>query len=196
MISQLDDLKGELLRLTQHARTLIAPFSEVELAASLPEGGWSVGQCFTHLDTVGRSYLKKLSEAVDNAHTRGLRGSEPYWMSPIGRWFVHLQEPPVRLKIGAPAAFAPSDLAPTEAFARYLDMHDNFAEVMTRAKGLPLSRITITSETRLRLSVFTAFHATLAHERRHLWQIERILSSVDLLRKPIAPNRDGINEHK
>jgi DinB superfamily len=176
MSSQIDELKAELARLTRHAQTLIAPLDEAQLSATPPGGGWSVGQCFAHLNTVGRSYTDKLERAVNDARRRGLSGTEPYRIGIFGRFFVRSQEPPVRRKIGAPIAFMPNDLTPIEAFTRYLEMHANLADVMTRAEGLPLNQIKITS-TRLRLNVFETFHATLAHERRHLWQVESILTS-------------------
>jgi DinB superfamily len=178
MASQLNELKAELARLTQHAQALVAPLDEVQLAATPLGGGWSVGQCFAHLDTVGRLYTDKLERAVHDAHKRGLSGTEPYRMGILGRLFVRSQEPPVRRKIGAPTAFLPSDLTPLEAFARYLDMHLNLADVMTQAEGLPLNRMKITSA-RLRLNVFETFHATLAHERRHLWQVESIAATLE-----------------
>ena len=180
MSSQIDELKAELARLTRHAQALIAPLDEVQLAAVPPEGGWSVGQCFAHLETVGRCYTDKLERAVDDAHRRGLSGNGPYRMGIFGRFFVRSQEPPVRRKIGAPTAFMPSDLKPLDAFRRYLEMHVNLADVMTRAEGLPLNRMKITSA-RLRLNVFETFHATLAHERRHLWQVESIIISFQNL---------------
>jgi DinB superfamily len=177
MSSQIDELKAELARLTRHAQTLIAPLDEVQLAATPPDGGWSIGQCFEHLDTVGRSYTEQLKRAVDDAHRRGWSGGEPYRMGFFGRFVVQSQEPPVRRKIGAPKAFVPSDLTPPEAFARYLEMHADLADVMTRSEGLPLTRMKITSA-RMRLNVFEAFHGTLAHERRHLWQVESIVPSL------------------
>ncbi len=183
MPSQLDDLKAELTRLTQRAQALIAPLDDAQLAASPPSGGWSIGQCFTHLDKVGRLYTEKLSQAVDGARARGLSGKEPYRMGLLGRLFVRSQEPPVRRKIGAPAAFVPGDLTPHEAFARYAEMHTILADVMTRAEGLPLDRMKITSA-RLRLNVFETFHSTLAHERRHLWQVEQISNALSNTPEP------------
>ncbi len=177
MSSQIEELKVELARLTQHAQALISSLDEVQLTAMQPGGGWSVGQCFAHLGIVGRLYTDKLERAVDDAHKRGLSGTEPYRMGFFGRFFVRSQEPPVRRKIGAPTAFMPSDLTPVEVFARYLEMHGNLEDVMTRAEGLPLNRMKIISA-RLRLNVFETFHATLAHERRHFWQVESIVTSL------------------
>jgi DinB superfamily len=176
MSTQINELKAELSRLTQQAKAVIAPFDEVQLAATPPEGGWSIGQCFAHLDTVGRSYTDQIKRAVDDAHQRGWSGGEPYRMGFFGRFVVQSQEPPVRRKIGAPKAFLPSDLTPLEAFAHYLEMHTDLADVLTRSEGLPLTRMKITSA-RMRLNVFEAFHGTLAHERRHLWQAESIATA-------------------
>lgn len=187
MSSQLADLKTELTRLTRQAEALVAPLSEAQMAASPPFGGWSVGQCFAHLDTVGRLYTAKLTQAVDNARAHEQSVTGPYRMGLLGRWFVRSQEPPVRLKTGAPGAFLPGDLPPREAFARYVAMHHTLEGVMARAEGLPLGQMKITSA-RLRLNAFEVFHATLAHERRHLWQAERIVAAL--------PNTPGTGDSR
>lgn len=177
MSPELVELEAELTRLTQQAKALTASLSETQLAASPPDGGWSVGECFIHLDKVGRNYADKIERAIDDAHTRGLSGKGPYRLGLMGWVFVRSQEPPVRVKIAAPKVFVPSDLAPLEGFTRYVDMHDILTGLVVRAEGLPLNRITITSS-RLRLNLFETFHAFMAHERRHLWQAERIREAL------------------
>jgi DinB superfamily len=63
-----------------------------------------------------------------------------------------------------------------EVLPAFLACQDEVLQVIAAAKGLPLDRMKITSpfDHRVRYSVWSSFCANAAHQRRHLWQAERV----------------------
>lgn len=62
----------------------------------------------------------------------------------------------------------------------FLALQDELAEHVNEAEGIDLRRLRLSSPAipLLRISLGAWFEATLAHERRHLSQARRVLSTV------------------
>ncbi|CAA9587934.1 MAG: hypothetical protein AVDCRST_MAG86-3954 [uncultured Truepera sp.] len=174
--SQLQELTEQVEAIGSNARALLSGLTDAQLWQRPPAGGWSVGECLAHLNTAGRLYLEKLDPALTEARAEGVTGQGPFRVGFIGSFFARSQEPPVRLKLRAPRAFAPGSGPQAGVTEAFYALQDALRSLIERADGLDLGCITVSSPVTnlLRFNVFEAMSVVLAHERRHLWQAARV----------------------
>lgn len=183
--AELEDVRRQIGDIKVEAGALLRGVPGAQLWQPPPEGGWSIGDCLAHLNVTGRLYADKLSAAITQAQEKGVRGAGPFRYGLLGGLFVRLQEPPVKRRVKTPKVFVPAAAPDEDVVTPFLSLQDVFWGLSERAEGLDLARVTVTSPaTRfLRLSLLEAFGATLAHERRHLWQAARVKEAL----RPAAP---------
>jgi hypothetical protein len=90
---------------------------------------------------------------------------------------LNLIEPPPKRRFRAPNAFAPkTGKGLGEAVPEFMTWQDEIQQHLVRAKGLDLWRTKLWSPAvpLLRFSLGETFAILAAHERRHLWQAERV----------------------
>lgn len=157
-----------------------------ELVAGLPDASfnwrraprtWSMGECFDHLNVVGRKYLRAVDRAIEKGRREGLTGVGPFRYGLLEGLFVRTMEPPPRFRFRAPAAFTPaSDVRRHDALAAFLALQDELQERLVQAEGLDLRRLKTPSPVSryLKLSLGKAFEGVAAHQRRHLWQARQV----------------------
>jgi hypothetical protein len=139
-----------------------------------------VGQCLEHLNAVARFYLPRLDEGVAEAIRRGAYGRGPFRYGWLGRLSVGLTTPPPRFRLKAPRAFRPppnrSRREITTAFRAY---QMQYIDRLHQANGLDLARAWVRPpfSSWLRIPLGSGFAMMIAHERRHLWQIRRLLDA-------------------
>jgi hypothetical protein len=144
---------------------------------------WSVGECLDHLTLMNRIYLDSIDEVLrparqDASDARSRppeRSGRHGWMGDV---FVRTLEPPPRLRTPTfprttPAAQRDRDVVIEE----FLATQDRLALTIDAARDLDLAGVRMRSPfvRMLRLSLGQAFGAMLAHNRRHIWQAERVL---------------------
>ncbi len=175
--AQLQGLVGQLDVIRSDAH-VFSDLTDAQLRQGPPAGGWSVGECLAHLNTVGRLYLEKLEPALAEAPTT--TGEGPFRLGLVGGFFVRSQEPPVRRKLETPRAFAPVSKPQVGVTEAFFALQDELRVLIEGADGLDLGRVTITSPVTnlLRLNAFEALSLVLAHERRHLWQAARVREAI------------------
>lgn len=145
---------------------------------------WSVGECLEHLVLTGEAYLEVLDEAIEEGRRRGKHAEGPYRRSLVGRLLAWTLEPPPRLKVPAPEIIRPRTGAPEvgdrpdpdASLPRFLALRARLGRRLEAADGLDLGRIRLASPffAFLRFDLGSAFRMVAAHERRHLWQAERV----------------------
>jgi hypothetical protein len=138
---------------------------------------WSVAECLVHLNLSSKPYFPLWREAFADARDRQLFSDGPFKLDFWGRLLSWTLEPPPKFRFPAPPNFQPVEVgAPDQVLASFLNMQDELLAAIAAAKGLAIDRIKITSPfaKRLRYSVWSSFVVTAAHERRHLWQAERV----------------------
>lgn len=175
----LDQLAQELRAASARAHDLAASVNEQQWLAPAPGGGWSIDQCIAHLTLTNERYLPILVEAADAAPAYDDDGTEPPPMQSdlAGRLLTWMMEPPVRLKLPTGGAFVPSDTGFKAGTLAAFDASQAAMQAQLAAMdGLDLTRIRVTSpfNARMRYSAYSALRILLAHERRHLWQAERV----------------------
>jgi hypothetical protein len=159
------------------AEHLVADLDEDTMNQPAPNGGWSVAQCLEHLALMNEFDLRGWQDAVDAA-TRAGRG--PFaGLRPtlIGRWFAKSLEPPVRLKAKAIAPVQPGTrFRRDEILARYRRSHDGYRHLVRTAAAIDVNRIVrpnaIVDKVKMRLA--TVLLVIPAHDRRHLWQADKV----------------------
>ena len=135
---------------------------------------WSVAQCLDHLNVTSRVYLAPMREALRQA---GAGRKEPIRPGFFGRWFVANLEPPPRRRLPAPKKVVPAEnKGKIEVMEEWRRAQGQVRDLLREAAGLDLNRTRFVNPfiSLIRFSTGTGFQIIAAHQRRHLWQAERI----------------------
>lgn len=163
------------------ARELCAGLSSDAFVWRPAPGAWSVAECIDHLNTSNELYLRQIADAIDAARRDGITGTGPFQMGWLERLFVASLEPPVKLRVKAPAKFKPvSGPGRDEIVAQWERTHVRAAELARAADGLHMTKVRIASPAAafLKFSLLAVFHIIPAHDRRHLWQASRVAEQI------------------
>ena len=98
-------------------------------------------------------------------------------MDLMGRLIRFSLEPPSKLRSVTAQRFKPLVTEPLEEILpNFLALQDQLLTTIEDSSGLDLNAIKITSpvSNRIRYNLFSCFEIIAAHQRRHLWQAERV----------------------
>ena len=177
---EIDGFRTQFERLSADADALIAPLSDEQFAWPPAPESWSVAECIEHLNATARQYLPMLDEGVSDAIRRGLYSPGPYSYNWVGRLMVYLVEPTTRLRGKAPEAFQPASGRPRhDVMAAFRAYQVQYVDRLRQANGLDLARARVSSPVArwIRMPLGSGFAMMIAHERRHLAQVRRVLSA-------------------
>ena len=163
------------------ARELYAALSPAAFVWRPSPGAWSVAECLDHLNVTNKLYVQQIEQALSAGRASGLLGSGPFRMGWVERTFVGSLEPPVKLRVKAPAKFKPVPGSSAEQIvAEWERTHTQLAELARASDGLHLTKIRIPSPgtSLLKFSLFAVYHLIPAHDRRHLWQASRVVEQL------------------
>ena len=104
---ELNDYARQIDSVNASARALVDTHTAEELIRQAPNGGWSVVECLDHVAKTVAAYTPIIRAAIDDGRQRGLTGEEPFRYGLLARMFLWILEPPVRMRVKAPALFAP-----------------------------------------------------------------------------------------
>lgn len=140
-------------------------------------GTWSITECIDHLTTTDRKAAAFWREPIARARAGGVTGTGPYPLGWLGGWWLKQVGPDPSRPVSAPAIFTPSSTSdPATVLAEFASHQRELIATIESLDGLNLARIrarsAVTPFLRFNLAVWIA--ATIAHQRRHLCQIERI----------------------
>ena len=180
MSPDIELLKAALLAASTEAGTLTAGLTDERAARRPAPGSWSVSECLDHLACTNRAYLEALEIATDRARVqhRLRRGpAVPGWFAAR---FLRQLEPPVKRgrRIRAPKSILPRQNLPlVEAYGEFLSTQKLIHEFLDANADLDLAGIRFVNPfiPGIRFSVASGLHIILAHERRHLWQAQKVL---------------------
>ena len=117
---------------------------------------------------------------IEEARREGVLGDGPPKRGLMAKLFIRVLEPPVRFRAKAPQPFRPrSEISKDEALAEYDASHQALRELIEKSDGLDLGRTRLTSPAAswMKLRLGECYAILAAHERRHLWQMEQVLSA-------------------
>lgn len=139
---------------------------------------WSVAGHVAHMVLVNEPYLASMHSCIAAARKAGRTGDGPYRHPWIGSWFANSMEPPPKMRVptATPMVPDPATVDPGDDFRR---VQDRLVAVLESARGVDLGKARFSSPflKLLRLSVGTAFHTLLAHNRRHVWLAREVMAA-------------------
>jgi len=185
---RLEDQREQFRAIADRVRNLGEELDEAQLAWRAGPGRWSVAECVEHLSRTTEIYLPRLDAGI--ARTR--QGGSVPGLAPGRSWvagfLIRRTEPPPRPRIPSPERIRPDapggrDVAsdPGAAIDRFLGLQERLLLRIDRASGLDADETRVRSPflPLLRFTLPQAIALLVAHQRRHLWQIERILEDPD-----------------
>jgi hypothetical protein len=177
MKKSLDEIRSEMATIDTEARRLCEGLSEEQLAWRPQQGKWSIAENLVHLNVTTQAYVPGIRQALQNARQKGLQGSGEFDLGFTGKLFVNYLEPPFKMKTKAPKMIQPILQGPaSDALTQFLRGQEAFRKLVDEADGVDLGQASFVSpfSSLLRMKVIAAFATVTAHDRRHLWIIERI----------------------
>ncbi len=183
LIPELESYFSEFELIKAEAQKIADELSEQQFIRKPEGGGWSVAECLSHLNVLGEQLLPRIEQAVDQGHNQGRYGAPPFRYGMISRLFIQANSPSPQKKIKTMKSYNPlpvDELNKTSVISTFVDLQDGFRIQVEKANGLDLKRIKVTSPALplLRLSLGAWFAATVAHEKRHLKQAERVVEEI------------------
>jgi hypothetical protein len=174
---EIRQLRSRFEEISAESDTLTGPLTSDQFEWKPEAGAWSVGQCLEHLNAVARFYLPRLDEGISEAIRRGLYGEGPFKYSWLGRWSVRFTEPPPRLRLRARKTFEPTPRSKQEITSAFRAYQVQYVDRLHQANGLDLARARVRPpfSAWLRIPLGSGFEIMVAHERRHLWQVRRLI---------------------
>lgn len=182
--AQLASLLKQIQQATRDAGKLIQHRSVAELTASPQAGSWSVAECLDHLARTTNIFLPVIASAI--AQAPELTDGRRLRTGALARVFIRNLEPPYMLHFKVLAPLVPQQQDFQAAWNSFTESQLKLAETLRCAAGLAIDRVKIKSPVyaRIRYNAFGALRMLVAHERRHLWQMEQILKALDNRKLP------------
>lgn len=141
------------------------------------ERSWSIAQCLDHLNVASRVYAVPMREALEKARQKGADRRGPIQPGFLERWFVANLEPPPKRRLSAPRKIVPAaSKGRAEVMEEWRRAQAEVRALLREAAGLDLNRARFANPfvPLIRFSVGTGFRVITTHERRHLWQGEKV----------------------
>jgi len=170
---QVDQIAAELRAIDDRARAVVGRAGTNRLLQRPSGGGWSIAECLEHLNMTTRAFLPRWREACKSAPPSDVPYRTDFW----GRVLIWVLEPPPKFRMPTTPAFQQIPVpAPDKVLDTFLQTQAEFLAAIEAGRGLALDRVKVRSpfQEKLQYSVWSSFRVSLAHERRHLWQAERV----------------------
>lgn len=170
----LDDLEKS----DQEARRIAGKLSDPQANWQPCKGAWSIGQCLDHLGRANTLYAAAMHKAMKEAQAPKKPQPGPIQPGWFSRFFIGALEPPPKRKVQAPKNMRPAlQISCREALEAFLRSQEDVRAVIRDGAGLDLNRIRFHNPFIgvLRLTVGAGLLIVAAHDRRHLWQAQRVL---------------------
>jgi len=164
------------------ADRLVSPLVPEQLGWRPAPGAWSTIEVLEHLNRTAAGYHKGIQRMIEASRRRNLLDDGTFRPGRLQRWFIGQLEPrPGMRRLPAPGPFRPQPSAHVDESIRerYFELNDVLLRLVTEADGVLLHRVRCASPITplLRFNLGEAFWLLVAHDARHLTQIQRILAS-------------------
>ena len=176
----LSDLEEQFEAIEARAMELVEGLSDEQLTRAPGKGGWSVVACLDHLNVTGYELLPRVDEVLAKVRPGEVKGGKPFRLGFFNRMMLRWMEPPSRSRAKSPKLYLPREgSSPRDVIREFVELQGELIKRLWDADGIDLSKVRVPSPVsrliRFNLGMWFAF--TAAHERRHLWQIERLLAA-------------------
>jgi DinB superfamily len=175
--ADLQEVIDALTAVERDAERIVAPLDDEQFNWSPASGAWSIAQCLDHLNVANARYFGGVTAAVARAEAGGLTRRGPIQSSFLGRWFVAMLEPPVRLKARAPGNIRPARRRhKAEVWPEFVRQHTHMRASIAGWGQVDLNRAVFPNPLARygRVRAGTGLRIIAAHDRRHVWQASRV----------------------
>jgi uncharacterized damage-inducible protein DinB len=153
---------------------------EDRLLQPAADGGWSIAECFAHLNSYADFYLPRVGKAIEKA---------PSWSeSPLfkhgllGQYFITMMDPDrSKKKFNAMKKHSPMDVdGPYRVVSTFIQHLENIFRLLLASKQKNLNKTSIATSISplIKINAGDALLFVLTHNRRHLAQARRNLNCV------------------
>lgn len=174
VLDELDELAEKQLR---EVIECFQNLSSARLLQSPVGGGWSIADCYEHLNSYAAFYLPRLQKAVEK--TPIIFEDTTFSYSLLGGYFIRLMDPQQSTKkMRAMKKHLPlKNMDAHEVVALFIQHMEELLSLLKqcRQRELKHMRITTSISTLIRLNGGDALHFLLVHNERHLVQARRLL---------------------
>ncbi len=180
---QLEEIKTQLDAASQKAVSIVDNLSFEQLRKRPQSDKWSIAECLVHLNLSSQAEIDALNHACEPTPKNRINTGKQFKMDLLGRFLKWSLEPPPMFlsKMKTTEIFQPVGIEPPgEVLPEFLAWQEQLKMKVDQANGLPLDAIKVVSpfDSRVKYNLFSFFHILLAHERRHLWQAEKVKEAI------------------
>jgi hypothetical protein len=182
---QLADIKTQLDAASQKAVSIADGIGFEQLEQRPQPDQWSIAECLIHLNLSSQAEIEEIDCVFERARGGQNNAGKQFEMDLLGRFLKWTLEPPPVFfsKMKTKKPFDPVEIETVgEVLPAFLVLQEQIKRRVDACAALPLDRIKIASpfDRRFKYNLFSFFHILLAHERRHLWQAERVKETIAL----------------
>lgn len=178
-IQLIESLENEVEKHLQIAIHTFQNLNEAALLQAPDNGGWSIAQCFEHLNSYGRYYLTQINIALDSGTEKSI--STIFKGSWLGSYFTKMMLPSNTKKYKAfKDHIPPSNLNAHAVLAEFIEQQETLLNYLKQARNADLDKIHIPISIAkwIKLKLGDVFQFMIAHDERHIQQASRILVGV------------------
>jgi hypothetical protein len=173
---------AELEAIAADAQATFGPLGPRQLNWRAEPARWSVAQCFDHLIKANAEMIDAAAAALGRGQPRTLWQRLPLWPRLMGRMLIRSQSPGASGRYTAPRPAQPTASAIDPAIvARFIGQQ---RDLLARARALDerVAARTIMVSPFVKVitySVLDGWRLIVAHERRHLEQARRVITTPE-----------------
>lgn len=180
---QLADIKNQLDAASNQAALIVEGVDLERLKKRPQPNQWSIAECIVHLSLSSQAEIEEIDRVLVQTLPPKVAVEKLFKMDLLGRFLKWTLEPPPMFfsKMKTTEQFQPIEVGSVgDVLPTFLAWQEELKKRVDAAAGLPLDRIKIASpfDRRFKYNLFSFFHILLAHERRHLWQAERVKDAI------------------
>lgn len=178
---ELSEYRATFLDARLRGAILTADLSDSQFNWRARPGRWSIAECLSHLNIVGRQYNRMIKGLIDGGRRRRMLTGGVHRHGFWGNILIRMMEPPVRFRLPAPRRFRPATgYGVAQVVPAFIALQEEYVRLIESANGLDLGSIRIPNPAfrMVELSLGQSFGLVASHQRRHLWQAERVRSSA------------------
>ncbi|MCZ2152825.1 MAG: DinB family protein [Bryobacterales bacterium] len=171
------ELTEQIDEIVARKEALVAGLSQAQKSWRPSPGAWSILECLDHINQADAVCLRAMRVTFERDRHNASLPPRTFRLGYLARLLLYFVEPPYHIKTPAPHSLAPSaSLSPetveTEFTRLHLDLRGFILEATRVDMGVLRFRPPMSPLIRLNLAEGCSLLA--AHDRRHLWQAEKI----------------------
>jgi hypothetical protein len=171
-------LRVELANVVRDGNALAARLDDATLMRRPSPAKWSAAENLEHLSATAATFARRIRRRLEATTVANVVSSERPTL--VGRIWVSLVEPPVRLRLKVPAAALQPGAIESRAvlLSRFDETHATLIALLDESDAYDRMRVRIPTPfaKRLTVTLLDTFAVLSAHGRRHLWQAERAVA--------------------